>query len=189
MKFLLVLALLLGLSPVPAQATACSWDQNPGWVQRENLKKGDVKWDADVPLRFSADFTRRKEVPRIEGYLSSASATCGETVSLTTVGSTKFQVEIYRMGYYKNTGARLIRTLTSPKSIMVDSKMVPGQYLLKLRSLKRASTFVPLVITGSGANDLTFVSSVLTWQSYNQWGGESLYKGADSNRETAASVV
>ena len=189
MKFLLVLALLLGLTPVPAQATACSWDQNPGWVQRENLKKGDVKWDADVPLRFSADFTRRKEVPRIEGYLSSASATCGETVSLTTVGSTKFQVEIYRMGYYKNTGARLIRTLTSPKSIMVDSKMVPGQYLLKLRSLKRASTFVPLVITGSGANDLTFVSSVLTWQSYNQWGGESLYKGADGNRETAASVV
>jgi hypothetical protein len=189
MKFLLVLALLLGLSPVPAQATACGWDQTPGWVQRENLKKGDVKWDADVPLRFSADFTRRKEVPRIEGYLSSASATCGETVSLTTVGSTKFQVEIYRMGYYKNAGARLIRTLASPKSIMVDSKMVPGQYLLKLRSLKRASTFVPLVITGSGANDLTFVSSVLTWQSYNQWGGDSLYKGADGNRETAAAVV
>ena len=93
------------------------------------------------------------------------------------------------MGYYKNTGARLIRTLASPKSIMVDSKMVPGQYLLKLRSLKRASTFVPLVITGSGAHDLTFVSSVLTWQSYNQWGGDSLYKGADGNRETAASVV
>jgi hypothetical protein len=48
---------------------------------------------------------------------------------------------------------------------------------------------VPLVITGSGANDLTFISSVLTWQSYNQWGGESLYKGADGNRKTAASVV
>jgi len=189
MTFLLVLALLLGLTPVPAQATACAWDQNPGWVQRENLKKGDIKWDADVPLRFSADFTRRKEVPRIEGFVSSASATCGESVSLTTVGAKKFQVEIYRMGYYKNAGARLIRTLASPKSITVDSAMVPGQYLLKLRSQKRASTFVPLVITGSGANDLTFVSSVLTWQSYNQWGGESLYKGADGNRETAASVV
>ena len=189
MTFLLVLALLLGLTPVPAQATACAWDQNPGWVQRENLKKGDIKWDADVPLRFSADFTRRKEVPRIEGFVSSASATCGDTVFLTTVGSKKFQAEIYRMGYYKNTGARLIRTLTSPKSITVDSSMVPGQYLLKLRSLKRASTFVPLVITGSGANDLTFISSVLTWQSYNQWGGESLYKGADGNRKTAASVV
>ena len=189
MKLLLVLALLLGLAPVPAQASTCSWDQTPGWVQRENLKKGDVKWDAGVPLRFSADFTRRKEAPRIEGFVSSASATCGESVSLTTVGAKKFQVEIYRMGYYKNAGARLIRTLESPKLITVDSTMVPGQYLLKLKSLKRASTFVPLMVTGSGANDLTFVSSVLTWQSYNQWGGESLYKGADGNRETAAKVV
>jgi hypothetical protein len=189
MKLLLVLVLLLGLSPVPAQATECSWDLTPGWVQRENLKKGDVKWDAGVPLRFSADFTRRKEAPRIEGFVSSASATCGQSVSLTAIGSKKFQVEIYRMGYYKNAGARLIRTLASPKSITVDSTMVPGQYLLKLKSLKRASTFVPLMVTGSGANDLTFVSSVLTWQSYNQWGGESLYKGADGNRETAASVV
>ena len=189
MKLLLVLALLLGLAPVPAQASTCSWDQTPGWVQRENLKKGDVKWDAGVPLRFSADFTRRKEAPRIEGFVSSVSATCGESVSLTTVGAKKFQVEIYRMGYYKNAGARLIRTLESPKSIKVDSTMVPGQYLLKLKSLKRATTFVPLMVTGSGANDLTFVSSVLTWQSYNQWGGESLYKGADGNRETAAKVV
>jgi hypothetical protein len=189
MKLLLVLALLLGLSPVPAQANTCSWDQNPGWVQRENLKKGDVKWDADVPLRFSADFSRRKEVPRIEGYLSSASATCGETLSLTTFGSKKFQVDVYRIGYYKNTGARLIRTVASPKSITVDSAMIPGQYLLKLRALNRASSFVPLVVTGSAANDLTFVTSVLTWQSYNQWGGESLYKGADGKRETAASVV
>ena len=189
MKLLLVLALLLGLSPVPAQANTCSWDQNPGWVQRENLKKGDVKWDADVPLRFSADFSRRKDVPRIEGYLSSASAKCGQRVSLTTVGSKKFQVDVYRIGYYKNTGARLIRTVASPKSITVDSAMIPGQYLLKLRTPNRASSFVPLVVTGSAANDLTFVTSVLTWQSYNQWGGESLYKGADGKRETAASVV
>lgn len=189
MKLLLILALLLGLSPVPAQATVCSWDQNPGWVHRENLKKGDGKWDADVPLRFSADFSRRKEIPRIEGFVSSATATCGDTVSLTTVGSKKFQVDIYRIGYYKNTGARLIRTLASPKSITVDSTMLPGQYLLKLRSQNRAASFVPLMITRSGANDLTFVSSVLTWQSYNQWGGESLYKGADGNRETAASTV
>jgi hypothetical protein len=186
---ILFIALVVSLCPALAVASECSWDLTPGWVQRENLKKGDVKWDVGVPLRFSADFTRRREVPRIEGHLSSASATCGESVSLTTVGSKKFQVEIYRMGYYKNAGARLIRTLASPKSITVDSTMVPGQYLLKLRSLKRASTFVPLMVTGSGANDLTFVSSVLTWQSYNQWGGDSLYKGADGNRETAAAVV
>jgi len=189
MKLLLVLALLLGLSPASAHAKTCSWDQEPGWVQRENLQKGEAKWDADVPLRFSADFSRRKQVPRIEGFVSSASATCGQSVFLTTMGSKKFQVDVYRIGYYKNTGARLIRTLASPKSITVDSTMLPGQYLLKLRALNRASSFVPLVVTGSGANDLTFVSSVLTWQSYNQWGGQSLYKGRDGKRDTAVSVV
>ena len=189
MKFLLVLALLLGLSPAPAHAGSCTWDQKPGWVQRENLKKGDATWDADVPLRFSADFSRRRDVPRVEGFLSSASATCGETVSLTTVGTKKFELDIYRIGYYKNTGARLIRTLAASKSITIDSAMIPGQYLLKLRASNRASSFIPLVITGSGSSDLTFVSSVLTWQSYNQWGGQSLYKGADGKRETAASSV
>jgi hypothetical protein len=36
---------------------------------------------------------------------------------------------------------------------------------------------------------LTFISSVITWQTYNQWGGYSLYKGADGKRETRASEV
>ena len=140
-------------------------------------------------MRFSADFSRRKDVPRIEGFVSSASATCGDNLSITTFGSKKFDLDIYRMGYYNNKGARLIRTLDSPKKITVDSSMAPGQYLLKLRSKNRAASFIPLMITGKTANDLTFVSSVLTWQSYNQWGGQSLYKGADGSRETKATAV
>ena len=140
-------------------------------------------------MRFSADFSRRKDIPRIEGFVSSASATCGDNLSVTTIGSKKFDLDIYRMGYYNNKGARLIRTLDSPKKITVDSSMAPGQYLLKLRSKNRAASFIPLMITGKTANDLTFVSSVLTWQSYNQWGGQSLYKGADGSRETKATAV
>ena len=140
-------------------------------------------------MRFSADFSRRKDIPRIEGFVSSASATCGDNLSVTTVGSKKFDLDIYRMGYYNHKGARLIRTLDSPKKITVDSSMVPGQYLLKLRSKNRAASFIPLMITGKTANNLTFVSSVLTWQSYNQWGGQSLYKGADGSRETKATEV
>ena len=140
-------------------------------------------------MRFSADFSRRKDVPRIEGYASSPSATCGESISITTFGSKKFDLDIFRMGYYNNKGARLVRTLNSPKKITVDTSMVPGQYLLKLRSKNRAASFIPLVVTGKTANNLTFVSSVLTWQSYNQWGGQSLYKGADGTRETKATEV
>jgi hypothetical protein len=180
---------LLALCPIPAQASSCNWDTNAGWVQRENQKSGSSNWAANIPLRFSADFSRRKNVPRIEGFASTTSATCGEKIGITTIGSKRFDLDIYRMGYYNNKGARLIRTLDSPKKITVDSSMVPGQYLLKLRSKNRAASFIPLMITGKTANDLTFVSSVLTWQSYNQWGGQSLYKGADGSRETKATEV
>ena len=189
MKKVLVLLLLLGLCPAPAVAAGCNWDQSPGWVQRENLKKGDADWDVAVPLRFSADYSRRKNIPRIEGYLNTTSATCGDSVSLKTVGSKQFEVEIYRMGFYKNTGARLVSTLDSPKTIQIDSKMPPGQYLMKLTSKNHAASFIPLVVKSTAPSDLIFVSSVMTWHSYNQWGGASLYKGPDGSRESKADVV
>jgi hypothetical protein len=121
--------------------------------------------------------------------LSSASASCGDKLTLTTVGSKKFTAAIYRMGYYNNSGARLVKLLKSPTQISIDAKTPPGQYLIKLSNNLRAATFVPFMVYGDAPSDATFVSSVLTWQSYNQWGGESLYKGADGARETAATVV
>jgi hypothetical protein len=190
MRRFLVLAMVTALlSPVSATAADCPWDQSAGWVARENLKKGDKTWNKGVPLRFSADFSRRKDVPRIEGYLSSSSGTCGEKLTLTTIGSKKFTAAIYRMGYYNNHGARLVKTLKSPKHISIDEKTPPGQYLIKLSNNLRAATFVPFLVYGDAPGEATFISSVLTWQSYNQWGGQSLYKGADGARETAAKVV
>jgi hypothetical protein len=188
-KFLVLVMVAALLSPVSANATDCRWDQSAGWVARENLKKGDKTWSKGVPLRFSADFSRRKDVPRIEGYLSSSSATCGDKLTLTTVGSKKFTAAIYRMGYYNNHGARLVKLLKSPTQISIDAKTPPGQYLIKLSNNLRAATFVPFLVYGEAPSEATFISSVLTWQSYNQWGGESLYKGADGARETAAKIV
>ncbi len=181
--------LVTQLWPVTATASTCGWDQSTGWVGRENQKAGDKKWSDGVPLRFSADFSRRKDVPRIEGYLNAGSATCGDTLTLTTVGSKKFTASIYRMGYYNNSGARLVKLLKSPTRISIDAKTPPGQYLIKLSNNLRAATFVPLLVYGDAPSDLTFISSVLTWQSYNQWGGSSLYKGPDGARESAAKVV
>ncbi len=188
-KFLVAVLLAAHLWPVSATASNCGWDQSAGWVARENQKAGDKKWSDGVPLRFSADYSRRKDIPRIEGYLSSASASCGDKLTLTTVGSKKFTAAIYRMGYYNNSGARLVKLLKSPTQISIDAKTPPGQYLIKLSNNLRAATFVPFMVYGDAPSDATFVSSVLTWQSYNQWGGESLYKGADGARETAATVV
>ena len=188
-KFLVAVMILAHLWPITATASDCSWDQTPGWVARENQKLGNKEWSAGIPLRYSADFSRRKDVPRIEGYLSSTSATCGDRLTLTTFGSKKFTASVYRMGYYNNSGARLVKLLKSPTQISIDSKTPPGQYLIKLSNNLRAATFVPFTVYGDAPSDATFVSSVLTWQSYNQWGGESLYKGADGARETSATSV
>ena len=188
-RFLVAVLLAAQLWPTSATALTCGWDQSAGWVARENQKAGDKKWSDGVPLRFSADFSRRKDVPRIEGYLSASSATCGDKLTLTTIGSKKFTASIYRMGYYNNSGARLVKLLKSPTQISIDAKTPPGQYLIKLSNNLRAATFVPFLVHGDAPSDLTFISSVLTWQSYNQWGGASLYKGPDGARETAAKVV
>jgi hypothetical protein len=154
-KFLVLAMVAALLSPVSASAADCRWDQSAGWVARENLKAGDMKWSAGVPLRFSADFSRRKDVPRIEGYLSSSSATCGEKLTLTTVGSKKFTASIYRMGYYNNHGARLVKLLKSPTQISIDAKTPPGQYLIKLSNNLRAATFVPFLVYGDAPSEET----------------------------------
>ena len=188
MRLSLVCALVLGLmAPVAAPADQCSWQ--PGWVKAENAKAGIKNWDSDVVMRFSADFTRRKEAKRVEGYFDQASIGCGQSASLKIMGARSVDVSLYRIGYYKGAGARLITTIKNAKQITATQSTPPGQYLVKLKSLGYQSTFVPIVITGQVPSDVTFVSSVLTWQAYNQWGGESLYKGADGQRETRAISV
>ena len=174
-----------------ASAQSCS---APGenWVKNENSKAGDRTWNQGAPFRLSADFSRRKQIDRIEGFFNTTSVQCGESARLTLVGAKSSRVEIYRMGYYNGAGARQIDSLSIKTGwkFSASDKYLPGQYLFKLISEKRASTFIPLIISNSDAeSELTFISSVLTWQSYNQWGGISLYKGPDGKRETRASSV
>ena len=188
MRFMLVCALVLGLTSAPAApAATCTWSQ--GWVKAENAKAGTSGWDGDIPLRFSADFSRRTTMSRVEGYFDRTSIGCGEKAKLTLVGARTADLLVYRIGYYNGKGARLIETIKSGKSFTATSNTPPGQYLIKLKSLGRVSTFVPLMVRGQSKSEITFVSSVLTWQAYNQWGGTSLYKGVDGKRETKATTV
>ena len=191
MKYFLALCLMAGMLGAPsATAASCDWDQSPGWVQRENAKSGTAQWADAIPLRFSADFTRRKTKPRVEGYFGATSVGCGEKTPLTIIGAPKADISIYRIGYYKAAGARLVMTIKSATSFTANSKTPPGEYLVKLDSPGRVSSFVPIVVRSQSLkNDITFVSSVMTWQAYNQWGGTSLYKGADGKRETRAESV
>jgi hypothetical protein len=189
---LLALALSLGLTGAPsALAKGCGAPEK-GWVVSENLKQGNKEWNAGVPFRLSADFSRRKKMDRVEGYFDKTSIRCGESSELTLVGPSGGNVDMYRMGYYNGIGARRVASFVVKKGwrFTATDAYLPGQYLFKLQASNRAATFVPLVISNPGmASDLTFISSVLTWQSYNQWGGYSLYKGPDGKRDTRSLQV
>lgn len=175
----------------PAKAQGCL-DLGADWVATENAKKGDPAWSKGVPFRLSADFSRRKAIDRAEGYFDTTSLRCGESAKLTLVGSEKAKVTIYRMGHYGGDGARRLTSLSVRDgwSFVASEKYLPGQYLFKLQAPNRAATLVPLVVSNPEIeSDLTFISSVITWQTYNQWGGYSLYKGPDGKRETRAAEV
>jgi hypothetical protein len=192
LKILVAAALLLGWLVTPsANAQTCA-PLSSDWVALENSKPGSKEWSSGIPMRFSADYSRRKNIDRIEGYFDLTSVRCGESTQVNLVGSEQATVEIYRMGYYKGLGARLIekKKIASGWNFTAGNKYLPGQYLFKLIAFNRASSFIPLVISNPNApSDISFISSVLTWQSYNQWGGYSLYKGPDGKRETRASEV
>lgn len=151
-----------------------------------------------------------------EGWFSSLSATCGQNVALHISGNgVPVTIKVFRMGYYGGAGARLIEEKTTqpishyspsapskaPESLVtanwpiawdfkITSQTLPGQYLIRLDDKNGDANFVPIMVTNpESKNAVTFISSVLTWQAYNEWGGYSLYKGPNRTRRTRAMVV
>jgi hypothetical protein len=179
---LLITAMVAFLLPMaPAMAGTCDWDTDKGWMARENAKPGAKQWDDGAPVRMSGDFSKRAELKRVEGWFGTTSAQCGQKVSLRLVGGspgTETSISIYRMGYYNGARARLIaveKTKDKLWKFTVTQNTPPGQYLFRLDANRHKTSFVPLVIRDAKSKSpITFVSSVLTWQAYNQWGGTSL---------------
>ena len=151
-----------------------------------------------------------------EGWFSSPSATCNQDIGLHISGNGEpVTIRVFRMGFYGGTGARLIsetitkpiphyfvpRPTKSPESLLitdwpaawdfkVTNRTLPGQYLIRLDDKNGDSNFVPIMVTNpESKSPVTFISSVLTWQAYNEWGGYSLYKGPNLTRRSRAMVV
>lgn len=155
----------------------------------------------------------RKE--RIQGWFDKTSVSCGDSVGLHLSGRNKSAtVTLYRLGYYGGIGARKVweislanvppqesatvtaapeRTVSTKwpvsVSIPISNQMPPGEYVARLDDGGPA-TFAPLLIKDESARSpLVLISSVLTWQAYNHFGGYSLYKGAAQDHSTRSRVV
>ena len=74
------------------------------------------------------------------------------------------------------------------RDLTVDtSTWEPGFYVFRLRTGTGWETQVPYVVTSPSAEGtVALVAPVTTWQAYNQWGGYSLYSGANGDSRSHA---
>jgi len=157
---------------------------------------------------------------RIEGWASELSVLPGEAVHLhvNTQDGDRYRVELYRLGYYGGSGARLLSCAPScggdeagrsygPRdnraradwpvtdTLSIPPDAVSGYYYALLRLTAGgdetgARAYVPFVVRAPATrrSEILVQVPVNTWQAYNPWGGKSLYGFNSTNLEATTRV-
>jgi hypothetical protein len=172
-------------------------------VQTENALPGTNTWILANPAAAR----------EIEGYASLTSVNLGGQISFfVNTNDPTYQVDIYRMGWYAGLGARQVvsglqfagirQTMPTPDpttgliecnwisqyTLTVPASWVSGIYLAKLTGSSGKQSYIIFVVRDDNRiSNFLFVSSVNTYQAYNNWGGKSLY-GFNSNYAQARKV-
>ena len=165
-----------------------------------------------IPTACRADY--------IEGYCSKQSGAAGETIDImvSTNPPSKFEIEIFRMGYYGGRGARLMKSLgpfegttqpdpeIGPKNLhecrwkpaatlAIPADWPSGVYLGRLSCLppdeNRApwQSYVVFIVKDDRPADILVQCSDNTWNAYNQWPSNySVYTHPKGNQGPWADV-
>jgi hypothetical protein len=147
-----------------------------------------------------ANETSRDKV--LEGFASRPSYLPGETLTLfVSTSAPSFDVGIWRVSGGEPDGSpfRHVANIDSvvgvhqgppvvdPLTKMVAARWAPtvsfvippdlasGVYVARLASRQNVQSYVPFVIRSPSTHAVLVVSSALTWQAYNEWGGSSVY--------------
>ena len=166
-------------------------------MARENLKPGTSDWQT-TNVRPSAGKGFRSEV--MEGYCRQQSYSAGQTlqVCVSANPARPFALDLYRMGYYGGTGARLMTSL-GPFAGVVQPPPVAGArrlqecrwqpsvefklpadwpsgvYLGKLSTVPASrhehawQSYVIFVLRDQRKAGIVFQVSDNTWAAYNRW--------------------
>jgi hypothetical protein len=190
---------LTGIAAAPDEALAT----NP--IQRENARAGTREWLLKHPR---IEPSTKYRCPWIEGYCSHASVRPGELIRfhVSTNPPSQFTVELYRLGYYGGTGARIVRRLgpfagraqpdpdIGPKRVRdcrwepccelsVPKDWVSGVYIGKLTAERDGvQSYLIFVVRDERRADFLFQCSDATWQAYNRWPSQfALYDNGKHN--------
>ncbi|SCB08532.1 VCBS repeat-containing protein [Bradyrhizobium shewense] len=154
---------------------------------------------------------------QIEGFSTQISTNAGQTVSFKIdTASSGYTLDIYRLGYYGGSGARLITSMhhagsaNQPAPIfndptntvdagnwsVTDSWTVPatavsGVYFAKLTTDSgNFQNMIPFIVRNDGTfSDILFQTNDTTWEAYNPWGGYNLYQGPSRTNSDRAYAV
>jgi hypothetical protein len=144
----------------------------------------------------------------IRGFADPFSVNVGQSISFKISSpATAYAIDIYRMGYYGNDGARQVASLTPSITVSqnqpacttntttglvdcgnwgvsatwnVPATAVSGVYFAHIYRTDGTSdeNQIPFVVTDNASHSaIVFMTSDETWQAYNDWGGYSLYTG------------
>jgi hypothetical protein len=166
-------------------------------VTAENAKEGSLNWQL---TRVRLSEAKGYRCPLIEGYCSRQSVRAGESMEffVSAKPAARFEIEIFRTGFYGGRGARLMtklgpfdgRTQPDPPigerrlrecawepctSLNIPEDWVSGVYLGRLTTLPDAAdkpywqSYVIFIVKDDRKADILFQCSDNTWQAYNRW--------------------
>ncbi|QBD83238.1 hypothetical protein EPA93_47665 [Ktedonosporobacter rubrisoli] len=207
---------------VPARTALNVQAANP--IYRENQHTGTTRWQSVELLRaseqqkLSAQFigsegaakgiddgpaisTTASGPQAISGYAAQTSINHGDALALyISTKEASYNLEVYRMGWYKGNGARLLlsvpdlsgqnQPIPSPQPdtgliecnwqvsyvLQTSQDWVSGIYLVKLIAKDGSVGYITFVLRADeAAADILYQVPVATYQAYNHWGGKSLY--------------
>lgn len=173
-------------------AQAAAGPVRSGRIVDENAKPGTTDWQLTYT---KVDPATQYRCPWIEGYVSRASVSAGDSLDIfvSTNPAGPFKIDLYRMGYYGGTGARHLKTLgpfegvvqpdppvgeerlrecqwTACTTIAIPEDWLSGVYLGKLSLLDdRYQSYIVFIVRDDRTADLLFQCSDNTWQAYNRW--------------------
>ncbi len=204
-KLICLVVLVINIAPiVPVYAQGgdpCDNPANP--IVAENCLPGTDEWIVDNPYNAVRD---------IEGYAYPVSVNKGETVELfVNTTAARFDIQIYRSGYYGGLGGRLIQTATDVPGqsqpachydcqtgltscanwsasyrLTVPEEWVSGVYIAKLIRRDTGGESYALFTVRDDERDapLLFQNSLFTYHAYNNYGGKSLYTSGSGECNT-----
>jgi hypothetical protein len=171
----------------------------PPSIAEENRAAGTGAWRLPGP----ASLLGGEAQGTIAGYVAEQAIAPGEIerIYASAPGARTVTVRVYRMGWYRGRGGRLVlqsgrlAAIRQPPcthrfstgltecrwrvtlSFAIPSALPSGVYIAKLRASTGAQSDCLFVVRPAHAARLLVELPTATWEAYNAWGGDSLYPG------------